>query len=249
MLRPGGKAAILAHIRAYENANNPDGTITYGVRGISDECAADWPTDQFGPPVYPGQLDSHPYATLQTRKTIYVADAGMNAVLAVSRSGKIRTVAVTPAVPVEITADLAKALGAPDCVVGLTYYGESVPTDVEMGHDGKLLVTTLGGGLGEQLPLGAVHRINQWNGHQTEILSGLSTPTGLAVTAKGGLRIAELFANKIVGTRAGSSKVWTFAKANLPAAVEIANGSVYATKDALPPENGAPDGKVVRYIR
>lgn len=113
MLRPGGKAAILAHIRAYENANNPDGTITYGVRGISDECAADWPTDQFGPPVYPGQLDSHPYATLQTRKTIYVADAGMNAVLAVSRSGKIRTVAVTPAVPVEITADLAKRSAPP----------------------------------------------------------------------------------------------------------------------------------------
>ncbi|GAB3772456.1 DNA-binding beta-propeller fold protein YncE [Nocardioides ginsengisegetis] len=248
LLRPDGKARTLAHIRAFENANNPDGVITYGMPDISDECAAQWPTDQFGPPVYEGQLDSHPYATLQTAKTVYVADAGMNAVLAIADDGTITSLAVTPAVPVEITADLATALGAPDCVVGLTYYGESVPTDVEMGPDGKLYVTTLGGGLGEQLPLGAVYKINPKTGHMSQILSGLFTPTGIAVTPKGNMLIAELFANKIVKVRHGETAVHTWTKAPLPAAVEINHRTVFATIDALPPDQGAPDGKVVRYL-
>jgi len=247
ILRRSGEARTLAHVWAFEEAHNPDGARTYGLRGISDDCAAQWPTDRFGPPVYQGLVDSHPYKTVQSKHRVYVADAGMNAILSIGESGWIRTVDVLPAVPVLITQELATRLGAPDCVVGMTYYGEPVPTDVERGHRGRLLVTTLGGGLGEQLPLGALYRINPMTGHRTLLADKLMTPTDLAVRRSGGILVAELFANRIVSLRAGSSTVRTFARAHLPAAVEVAGGHVYATIDALPPESGAPDGKVVRF--
>lgn len=251
-LTRSGKVKTLAHIRSYENAHNPDGKITYGLRGISDTCAAQWPTDQFGPPVYTGIKDSHPYATFQTKRKIYVADAGMNAVLAVSRSGKIRTVAVTPPAPVKVTADLASSFGLPDCVVGKTYYGESVPTDVARGPRGKLYVSTEGGGLGEQMPLGVVYRVDPASGKTTKVAGRLSAPTGLAVTPKGDVYVAELFAGRISRIRHGSHQAHTFVKVGLPGAVELGKGgrgAIYATTNVLPPEKGAPDGRVMRYHR
>ena len=159
VLRRNGKARTLAHVRGFENRKNPDGKVTYGARGISPSCASQWPVDQAGPAVYQGAKDSHPYATWQTGRRIYVADAGMNAVISVSPRGRIHTVAVLPAVPVKITAQLAQGAGIPACAVGLTYYGEPVPTDVQQAPDGSLYVTTEGGGLGEMMPLGALYRI------------------------------------------------------------------------------------------
>ncbi len=249
LLRPSGKARTLAHIRAYENRHNPDGTTTYGVRGIPADCAAQWPTAQLGPAVYTGLKDSHPYATFQTKKKIYVADAGMNAVLSVSWSGHIRTVAVTPAAPLKITQALATGAGVPACAVGLTYYSESVPTDVARGPKGKLLVTTEGGGLGEQVPLGAVYRIDPASGRTKLVARSLFGPTGLAVTRKGDIYVAQLFANKISKIRHGSGPAHTFVKVNQPGAVEVERGRVYATTHVLPPQKGAPDGHVVRYRR
>lgn len=249
MLRPSGKARTLAHIRAYENRHNPDGKTTYGVRRISASCAAQWPTAQLGPAKYKGLKDSHAYATFQTRKRIYVADAGMNAILAVSWSGHIRTVAVTPPAPLKITKALAAGAGVPDCAVGLTYFGESVPTDVVRGPKGNLLVTTEGGGLGEQVPLGAVYRIDPRSGRTHLVAGHLFGPTGLAVTHTGTIYVTQLFANKISRIRHGSGPVHTFVKVAQPAAVEFAHGAVYATTHALPPQKGAPDGRVVRYRR
>jgi hypothetical protein len=244
-----GRARTLAHIRAFEDANNPDGVIRYGIPDLDAECAEAWPTDQFGPPTYTGALDSHPYATDQTKRNVYVADAGMNAVLAVSRSGAVRTVAVTPAVPVEVTAELAGAMGLPDCAVGHTYYGESVPTDVQRGRDGKLYVTTEGGGLGESMPLGSVYRIDPRSGTTTKLVDHLMTPTGLALDDRGNLLVAELFAGQIAKIRKGTHTVRPFATPTLPGAVEYVDGRVYATTEVLPPEEGAPDGKVVRFRR
>jgi hypothetical protein len=249
MLTRSGAARTIADIRDYENATNPDGKYTYGARGISDDCAAQWPTDQIGPATYTGALDSHPYATLQTRRTIYVADAGMNAVLAVSRGGHIRTVAVTPPVAVPITADLASQMGVPDCAVGLTYYGESVPTDVELDPHGRLIVTTEGGGLGEQMPLGSIYRVDRCSGHLKRLVGGLMTPTGVAVGPRGTMWVAQLFANEISMIAPGSHRVRTFAQQPLPAAVELADGHVYATVNVLPADDAAPDGQVVRFSR
>lgn len=246
-LSASGRVKTLAHVRAYENAHNPDGTVTYGVRGISDACAAQWPTGKAGPAVYQGIEDSHPYATYQTKKKVYVADAGMNAVLAIGRSGAIKTVAVTPAVSVPITAGLATAMKLPACVVGLTYYGESVPTDVVRGPGGKLYVTTEGGGLGEQMPLGAVYRIDPTSGKTKLVAGHLLAPTGLAVTDQGDLIVAQLFAGTISKIKLPSGKVKTFTKVGLPGAVEFSNGHVYATTNVLPPNKGKPNGKVVRF--
>ncbi len=46
----------------------------------------------------------------------------------------------------KVTKESAAALELPDCVVGVTYAFEPVPTDVEVGKDGYLYVTTLPGG-------------------------------------------------------------------------------------------------------
>jgi hypothetical protein len=242
-----GKVRTIANVWNYEARHNPDAKVTYGVRGISDECAADWPTEEFGPPVYTGVVDSHPYATVSKGWRTYVADAAMNAIISVSPHGRIRTVSVLPPVPVPVTADLAAALGAPDCVVGLTYYGEPVPTDVEVGPDGNLYVTTLGGGLGEQLPLGAVYRVNPHNGHAKRLVSGLSAPTGLALAPHKTMYVAQLFGGTISKVRMGSHKVRTFVETALPAEVEYHHGSLYATINALPPDSGPPAGELVRY--
>lgn len=244
-----GKVRTLANTRAYENRKNPDSVITYGVPDLSRGCRAQWPSDQFGPPSYAGQPDSHPYATQQTRKKVYVADAGMNAVLSVSRSGRIRTVAVTPAVPVKITRELATQMGLPRCSVGHTYFGESVPTDVELGRNGKLYVTTEGGGLGEQMPLGSVYRIDRRTGRTHQVVDHLMSPTGLALNGRGDLFVAELFANRISKIKHGTSTAHRYAKVGLPGALEYSAGDIYATTDVLPPEQGAPDGKVVRFSR
>lgn len=246
-LTRSGQVRTLADVRAYENAKNPDGGIVYGVRGISDECAAQWPTDEFGPPEYSGIVDSHPYATYQSKRSVYVADAGMNAVLKVSDSGRIRTVAVTPAVPVPITEELASTLGVPECAVGMTYYGESVPTDVARGPDGKLYVTTEGGGLGEQMPLGSVYRIDPCRGKTTKVVGNLMTPTGIAITPQGDMYVAELFAGQISKIRRGSGTARPSIAVGLPGAVEFAHGHLFATIDVLPPDGGAPDGKAVVF--
>jgi hypothetical protein len=245
MLRRNGKAKTLAHVRAYENRKNPDGKVTYGARGISSSCASQWPVDQAGPAVYQGLPDSHPYATWQTRDKIYVADAGMNAILSISPRGRIRTVAVLPAVPVKITAELAKNVGVPDCAVGLTYYGEPVPTDVEQGPDGALYVTTEGGGLGEMLPLGSLYRIK--GKHVRTIAGGLFAPVGLAVNG------SKVFVSQLFGSTISKvsrhGKVRTFASVNMPGALDFSGGHLYATTDVLVglDPGATPGGKVVRF--
>jgi hypothetical protein len=252
VLRRHGKARTLANLAAYESRKNPDGKVLYGARGISSSCASQWPTDQAGPATYKGAKDSHPYATWQTSKLTYVADAGMNAIVSVNRHGRVRTVAVLPAVPVKITSQIASAMGLPTCAVGLTYYGEPVPTDVEKAADGRLLVTTEGGGLGEQMPLGALYRIKGKKAHK--IVGGLAAPVGLAVNNRGDVFVSQLFGNTISKVRHGRHRARTFASVNMPGALDFARGHLTATTDVLvgadpsgPPT--APGGKVVRFRR
>lgn len=248
-LTRNGKARTIANIRAFENRRNPDRRITYGARGISPGCAAQWPTEEAGPPVYRGIEDSHPYATDQVAGRTYVADAGMNAILSVTNGGRIRVVAVTPASPVLITAELAGQMGLPACAVGLTYFGESVPTDVERGRDGMLYVTTEGGGLGEMMPLGSLYRINPANGRVRKVVGGLFAPTGLAITGRGDVLVAQLFANEISRIKKGTKRVRRYASVTMPGALDWTRRGLYATTDVLaglePPS--APGGKVVLF--
>jgi hypothetical protein len=253
VLGRNGTARTLAYVRAYENRKNPDGKVRYGVRGIRPSCAAQWPVDAAGPATWHGLKDSHPYATWQTSKRTYVADAGMNAILSISRRGKIRTVAVLPPAAVKITRKFTQ-MGVPACAVGLTYYSEPVPTDVQRTRDGSLYVTTEGGGLGEQMPLGALYRIR--GKHVAKVTGGLFAPVGVAVNRRGDVYVSQLFGGKISKVRSGSHRARTFAKVNLPGALDWSRGHLYATTDVLvgvpmdpsaPP--AAPGGKVVRFSR
>src|SRR5665647_2695236 len=139
------------------------------------------------PTSYAGEIDSHPYALAVVGNTAYVADAGMNAVLSVDlTTGAIDTLAVLPARPAEITAEAAAALGIPDCG-GLMYGFEGVPTDVEMGPDGWLYVSSLPGGpedasLGAR---GAVFRVNPATGQAQVHVEGILSPTGIALDGGG----------------------------------------------------------------
>lgn len=249
-----GYIRTITDLAAYERRANPDSVNTYGFRDLAPGCLAQLPPGF--PGVYTGQQDSHPYATLKARQGILVADAGANAILRVSEvNGRTSTVAVLPPSPLTVTAELAEAQGLPDCTVGATYWVEPVPTAMAMGKHGELYVTTLPGGSGG---LGSIYRINQWNGSVQLVVTGLISPTGIAVSQRGDIFVAELFANRISVIPRGSSTAQTFYEATSPADVQLRGSALYATIDAIPPGGPAepgtppdpnapePDGKVIR---
>ena len=99
-----GKVRTIADLAGYERANNPDGGQHYGFGAeVSDQCLKDWPA--FPPARYKRLVDSHPYATAVDGRTLYIADAGANAILEVdAETGDISTLAVLPPRPALITA-------------------------------------------------------------------------------------------------------------------------------------------------
>jgi hypothetical protein len=233
-----GSSSIVADLLAYEVANNPDQINTYGFVGITADCAKDVPAEA-GPPTYTGIVESHPYATAATKKGVYVADAAANAVLRVSRKGKVRTVAVLPPQPLVVTAELAALHGLPPCTVGLTYNFEPVPTDVEVGKDGWLYVTTLPGGP-EDPPLpprGGVWKINPWNGNATQLAGGLAGATNLALGRHGTIYVSELFGSRV--SRIDHGTATPLINLPNPAALEYADGKLYVGYDVF-----GPNGKV-----
>lgn len=241
----GGEVTTLANVGKFEREHNPDADVTYGFREISDECAADLPAE-IGPASYPGIIDSHPYATASIGKVTYLADAAANAILRISPRGAISIVTVLPAVPVEITAEGAQANGLPDCTVGLTYWFESVPTDVERAPGGQLVVSTLTGGPedGSLGPQSKVYGVDPDNGAATEVAGGLAGAVGVAVAPDGDIFVSQLFGNKLSRIQAGSSTPQNYRKAVMPAAVEWTRKALYVTTNVLV---DPPAGKLVRF--
>jgi hypothetical protein len=212
---------------AYERANNPDHVNTYGFASISPDCAAQLPAE-IGPPSYTGQLDSHPYALANADDGWYVAEAGGNDILHVSSDGSIHTVAVLPPQPTVVTPAAAAGLGLPACAVGLSYNFEPVPTDVEVGDDGMLYVSTLPGGP-EDPSLGArgsVYRVNPATGATDRLATGFLGAVNVAVGG-GKVYVSELFANRVsVVTPQGPVAV---ADLPSPAGLEWARGQLYVS--------------------
>lgn len=252
-----GSIRTITDLAAYERSANPDQVNAYGFRDLDPACLAQVPPEI--PASYTGMMDSHPYDTMRVRGSILVADAGANAILRVSeRSGQTSTVAVLPPVPVTITAESAPELGLPACTVGHDYYSEPVPTDMAMGRDGQLYVTSLPGGPGGTA--GSVYRINPRSGSVDLVASGLISPTGIAVSSRGDIFVAELFANRISVIPRGTDAAEPWYEVTSPADVELRGSALYASVDALPPgglpEPGAPvdpnapppvfDGKIIR---
>lgn len=212
--------SVTADTLAYEKAHNPDAGVHYGVTNPS-QCVRDALSGVGLPVDYTGAIDSHAYSVAAYGKGWVVADAGANALLKVSNDGTISTLAVLPAQPATITAEAAQAFHLPDCVIGVSYAFESVPTDVEVGEDGFLYVTVLPGGP-EDASLGArgkVYRVNPWNGKAKEIASGLLGATNLAIS-HGSIYVTEFFAGRV--SRISHGKVTAFL--DLPGAVSIEAG-------------------------
>lgn len=205
-IRRAGRADVVADLSGYEQRVNPDGGQHYGVAGAVSPCAATWLKTATGQDAaYTGEVDSHPYQVAYLGRGAWaVADAAGNDVLRVDRRGRVSTLAVLPPQPVRITRSMAAALHAPDCVVGLTYAFEPVPTDVERGPGGGLWVTTLPGGP-EDASLGArgsVYRLSS-RGAARRVATGFAGATNLAVTRRGTIFVVEHFADKVTRLRDG----------------------------------------------
>lgn len=240
---PKGKR-VYADTHAFETKYNPDKKYHYGVKNPS-QCVS----DALGPVAsYKGQVDSHAYSVAAVRGGWVVADAGANALFSVTNKGKIRTLAVLPPQPFTFDAASAAALELPDCVVGVTYAFESVPTDVEVGRDGFLYVTTLPGG--PETPVlgarGKLWRVNPYTGKAKVIASGFLGATNLAIGKHGEFYVAELFGGKI--TKLSHGKRSTFV--NLPGVVAVEtgpDGSVWA--GTMANEEPPAPGTIVKIVK
>jgi hypothetical protein len=251
LLEPDKDVRTLASFADFERNQNPDGDQHYGFApDTSQTCLAEAASLPHAPaPQYTGGVDSHPYAFAVRADTAYVADAGMNAVLEVDlESGEVSTLAVLPPRPVTLSADVAQSLGVPACT-GYQYAFEPVPTDVEIGPDGWLYVSSLPGGpevpgLGER---GAIFKVNPRNGDTTLWADHILSPTGLAVGDNGEVYVASLFGGEILKFNRDAERS-QFLAVNQPADVEYRDGDVFATVDALMglPDPSAPDAPAAK---
>lgn len=215
----GKKTYVDTH--AFEVANNPDQVNHYGVKHPS-KCVTDALTTVGFPVSYTGQVDSHAYSVAAYRDGWIIADAGANALWKVDRWGHISTLAVLPAQPLKITADMAEAQGLPSCVAGVTYAFEPVPTDVEVGRDGKLYVTTLPGGPEDPTlgPRGKLWKVDPSTGRFRVVAGGFLGATNLAIGRHGDVYVAELFGGGISVVRHGA----TCGFIRLPGVVAVESG-------------------------
>lgn len=241
-----GRQRTLGDFAALETKENSDGETRYGFRHLPEGCEAKLPANM--PASYKGEVDSHPYGIAVTEETIYVADAGANSVVSVdTRSGETKTVAVLPPRPYKITPAAAASNGLPGCVVGTTYDFEAVPTDVAVGPDGWLYITSLPGGpedpaLGAR---GAVFKVDP-DGEKVKLVADdIMTPTGLALGEKGELYVASLFGGGVLRIDPDSDERTVVLEAGFAADVDLRGGTLYATVNALPGPDGEPDGQVM----
>lgn len=244
---PRGKR-IYADTHAYETKHNPDKVIRYGVKNPS-ACVSEALEKAEIPVSYRGHVDSHAYSVTAVPGGWVVADAGSNTLWRVNSKGKISTLAVLPAQPTKITASMAAALELPECVVGITYRFEAVPTDVELGKDGHLYVTTLPGGP-ESPVLGArgkVYRVNLRTGKTKVVAKGLLGATNLALGTSGKIYVAELFGGRISVVQRGKVKPYV----TLPGVVAVETTKSRKTLWAATmgdPENKVP-GTIVKIVK
>lgn len=243
-LRPDGSVRTVANLYDHESTTNPDAATTYGFRDDNQTCDALWPTEAVGAPAtYTGIVDSHPYASTSWHGTTYVADAAGNDILAVSPSGHVSTVATLPGIGYTITEDVASGLGLDPCFVGRTYYFEAVPTDIELGPNGRFYVSSLPGGPeGPELGArGSVFTVDAYSHRIRQIASGFLGATGVAVSPRGTVYVSQLFGNEVsrVTFDRGGSHVSSLATPSTPGAVEWTPWGVVATTDVLSGTDGA----------
>lgn len=202
-VRRRGHSPVVADLTRFEQQKNPDGSVFYGSR-TTDPCVRDalarLPLPTPRPAGYTGRPEAHPYAVAAgAGDDWYVVDASANDLLRIDGAGAVSLVAVLPGQPHTFTEHDARALGLPDCIVGVRYVFESAPTDVEVGADGALYVTTLPGGpIGLQLGArGSVYRVDPKTGYARTVVTGLAGAVNLALGPDGRIYVAELFGGRI----------------------------------------------------
>jgi hypothetical protein len=243
ILTPGAKP-VVADLAGFEKTQNPDKINTYGTTSTSACVAAT--LKKSGLPVSnKGLVDSHPYAVTSIGGGSWaVADAGGNDILRVDKAGHVSLISVLPPQPLTITAGIAKENGVAACAIGVSYKFEAVPTDVEVGPDNALFVTTLAGGPeGPQNGNpGSVYRIGN-NGVPARIAYGFAGATNLAITPAGHIFVAQLSSGWIAEVVNGRPRPVLY----LPgvAGLEYANRGLYAST-APAASGGAGPGTVVK---
>ena len=245
-IRRAGGGTVSVNLATYETKKNPDQGVTYGVQTTA-ECAAEIEAVTGQPASYKGLNDSHPYSvTAYGKRSWIVADAGGNDLLKVNRHGRVSTVAVLPVQPVVLTPAIVASLGLPKCAEGLTYKFEAVPTDVEVGRDGYLYVTTLAGGP-ESPVLGArskVYRVNPHNGRVKLVASGLLGATNLALH-RGKIYVSEFYAGQVSVIKRGKPKLYL----TLPGVVSVESGRGHLYAGTFASEEDNRPGTVVKITK
>ncbi len=229
-LRRAGHPDVVADLGQYEQTVNPDRNITYGITKGGNQCARDFLSAASGlPATYKGAKDSHAYQVAALPHGAFaVAEAGGNAILKVTAKGVISVLSLLPRQPHKFTAAEAQALDAPSCIVGVTYAFEAVPTDVEVGKNGRLWVTTLAGGPeGPQLGArGKVYTIERW-GKATQFAKGLLGATNLAVASSGKIYVTELFNGRVAAVSKTGHVSTAIPIKGSPVSVEVKDGHIY----------------------
>lgn len=211
--RPEEEPEVLADLEAYELANNPDGQL------------------QFDPDTgTPLDALSNPFAILEQRGAGYVlvADGGANAVLSVGRNGTVSTFFVPPLVT---TGECAGRPNNDPEHVGC----DSVPTGLAYGPDRKLYVSTESGGAAGE---GRVYVLAARTGEVLDVISGLNSPTGVAVGNDGSVYVSEVFADNPAGppgriVRIGIGGARSSAPVPFPIGLDFRGGVLYASAGAL----------------
>jgi hypothetical protein len=242
-----GHEPVTADLSAFEKKYNPDGTVSYGIDGPVRSCVSGALKAAGIPVSYKGMVDSHPYSVAAVRGGWVVAEAAGNDILFVDNRGHVRLLTLLPRQPHTVSAAEAKALGLPTCVAGVTYNFEPVPTDVEVGRDGALYITTLPGGpegpaLGAR---GSVYRFTLRSHHLRRLATGFAGATNLAITSSGRILVTEYFAGRISTVSHGHPSTVL----SLPnvASVEFYRHAVYAGVTAQAGPNGfTGKGRVVK---
>lgn len=234
--KPGQPAKPFADLLAYELKHNPDGQI------------------QFGPDGNPTDALSNPYYLLADRfGFLLVADAGGNAVLKVSRTGKVSTLFVPPTIK---TGACAKVKNNNASGIGC----DSVPTGLAYGPRNTLYVSAL---TSEVAGEGRIYVINARTGKLLRTIKGLTAPTGVVVGKHGTVYVSELLegapegdgpppanfdpstVGQIVKITPGRPR--TYAQVTMPSGLLLKHGELYASAWSIASFLGIPDaGQVVR---
>ena len=133
-------------------------------------------------------------------------------------------------------------------MIGKTYRFEPVPTDVEVGPDGLLYVSTLPGGpedpsLGAR---GAVYKVNPSTGKVWKLAGGLLGATNLAVGPDGTVYAAELFSGRVSVVTKGTVTPFVEIPNALSVEADARTGSGSARSPPLGPQGPQGPGTVVR---